>query len=136
MAVPRTDEEIITTKLVSFDLYSETSSLSFIFRLPTETLEDIFIQQARDYHSENGGHPTPTLPSWVNVSYVCRHWRNVALNCATLWTYLFIMSPRWTEEILARSKKAPLKLHVNPHHGHGSEAPCVVGKVMDHVERH
>ncbi|KAF8555400.1 hypothetical protein OG21DRAFT_1496349 [Imleria badia] len=129
------NEEIITTKTVSSDLYAETSSLSFIFRIPTETLEDIFIQQTRDYHGENGSHPTPTLPSWVNVSYVCRHWRNVALNCATLWTYLFIMSPRWTEELLARSKKAPLKLHVDPHHGHGSEAPCVVGQVMNHVER-
>jgi hypothetical protein len=49
------------------------------------------------------------LVHWVNVSYVCRHWRNVALNCATLWTYLFVMSPRWTEELLARSKAGTIE---------------------------
>ncbi|KAF8555379.1 hypothetical protein OG21DRAFT_913367 [Imleria badia] len=131
-----TDEEIITTKTVPSDLHADTSSICSICRLPTETLEDIFIQQARDYYSENGSHPTRTLPSWVNVSYVCRYWRNVALNCPTLWTYLFIMSPRWTEELLARSKQAPLKLHVNSYvQGQGSWPQCVVGKVMDHVER-
>ena len=139
MPVPRTDEESITTESVSSsDRYGEIRSLSFIFRLPAETLEDIFIQNARDYLSESGSlnHLTPTLPSWVNISYVCRQWRNVALNCAALWTYIFIVSPRWTEELLVRSKDASLKLHVNQDlQGQGFRAPCFVGQVVNHIER-
>ncbi|KAF8555402.1 hypothetical protein OG21DRAFT_1496351 [Imleria badia] len=136
MAKPHMYEEIITTKSVSSDLYAETSSLSFIFRLPTETLEDIFIQQARDYHSDKGSHPTPTLPSWINVSYVCRHWRHIALNCATLWTYPFIMSPRWTEELLARSKQAPLTIYLNANHSDKISARShFMEQVINHLER-
>lgn len=85
--------------------------MCFISRLPTESLEAIFIQRACDYHSLLDGVPLPSAPSWVNVSYVCRRWRNVALNCPTLWSYLFIASPRWTEELLARSQQAPLKVY-------------------------
>ncbi|KAF8420965.1 hypothetical protein L210DRAFT_3573896, partial [Boletus edulis BED1] len=88
----------------------------FIFRLPNEILEVIFIQCASDYHCELFGRPTWAAPSWVNVSYVCHRWRNVALNCATIWTYVFITSQRWTDELLARSGQA-------------------VEKVMDHLER-
>ncbi|KAF8555378.1 hypothetical protein OG21DRAFT_913352 [Imleria badia] len=99
------------------------------FRLPTETLGTIFIYCARDYYS---GVPIPIAPSWVNVSYVCRHWRNVALNCSTLWIYLFITSPRWTKELLARSKQVSLKLHMNHRHcGPWS----FVEQVVDHLER-
>ena len=47
---------------------------------------------------------------WIEVSYVCRHWRNVALTCPSLWTCLPrpLRSARWMEEILKRSKKASL----------------------------
>jgi len=82
--------------------------------LPIEILETIFIHCAF-HHYHKAQNPTRRVPSWVNVSYVSRHWRNVALNCPTLWTHLFLTSPRWTDELLARSKQAPLKLHVNLH---------------------
>ena len=52
------------------------------------------------------------MPGWVSISYVCRHWRNVALNCPILWSNLFLTSPRWTEVLLSRSKHAPLRIHV------------------------
>ena len=108
-------------------------SLSPVCRLPIEILEPIFIHCACDYHNDDSGYPTQRVPSWVNISYVCRHWRNVALNCPTLWAYLFVMSPRWTAELLSRSKQAPLKLHVNP--DEGSRALSFVVQVMSHVER-
>ncbi|KAF8437306.1 hypothetical protein L210DRAFT_2365089 [Boletus edulis BED1] len=105
----RVDEEIAKQIRLLCDLQTQRNSFLPISRLPIETLAAIFIYSARDYH--HSGHPTRTAPDWVNVSYVCRHWRNVALNCATLWSYLFVVSPRWTEELLARSKQASLKLH-------------------------
>ncbi|KAF8415732.1 hypothetical protein L210DRAFT_2613731 [Boletus edulis BED1] len=110
---------------------SNLHTYAFISRLPTETLQDIFIHCARDYHYQHLC-PTGFVPSWVNVSYVCRHWRNVALKSPTLWAYLFIISRRWTKVLLARSKQASLKIRVSlvPR----QRLSCV-GMVMKHVER-
>ena len=125
----------IKQKSVSSKFDAERNSLPYVFCLPTETLEDIFIQRARDYQSWQGGLPRPTVPNWVNVSYVCSHWRNVALNCATLWTHLFITSPRWTEELLARSKQAPLTVYVNTHYEDNISRSHFVEEVMNRLER-
>ncbi|KAF8437278.1 hypothetical protein L210DRAFT_3547373 [Boletus edulis BED1] len=129
----RVDEEIAKQigSLTLCDLQTQRNSFLPISRLPTETLAAIFIISARDYHNTRNGYPTRTVPDWVNVSYVCRHWRDVALNCATLWSYLFITSPRWTEELLARSKQAGLKLHAE---GRGAGL-FFVRRVMNHMER-
>ncbi|KAF8555397.1 hypothetical protein OG21DRAFT_913855 [Imleria badia] len=131
------DEEITGPKSVLFNISAQRNPPSFISRLPTETLEAIFIHGACDYHSEASGHAIASAPSWVNVSYVCRHWRSVALHCATLWTYLFLTSPRWTNELLARSKQAPLKLHVNMSYVGVSFKVGLysLDQVMKHVER-
>ena len=93
--------------------YIEKSPRCFIYRLPIDILEAIFIQCAHDYFREDSGDVISTAPGWVNVSYVSRHWRNVALNCPTLWTHCFVTSPRWTDELLSRSKQASLKLAVS-----------------------
>ena len=134
-AIARMDEEIARPTDTLSNL--EKNTLCFIYRLPTETLEAIFIQNAHDYFRDaRGWRCGPIVPSWVNVSYVSRHWRNVALNCATLWTYLFVTTPRWTEELLARSKQASLKLDVYAC-GRDEERRVFrfLEQVMDHVER-
>ncbi|KAF8428846.1 hypothetical protein L210DRAFT_3563898 [Boletus edulis BED1] len=105
----------------------------FISRLPIEILQDIFILCAQDHHYRSFCSTEP-VPSWVNVSYVCRHWRNVALDYPTLWTYLFITSRRWTEQLLARSEQASLKIRVNLVPRKTPGLFCV-GMVMNHVER-
>ncbi|KAF8449470.1 hypothetical protein L210DRAFT_2664781 [Boletus edulis BED1] len=120
-------------KSVFSSLHASTNAHPFIFRLPTEILEDIFIQCASDYHCEHDGRPRSAAPSWVNVSYVCHRWRNVALNCATIWTYVFITSQRWTEELLARSRQASLKIRIWLLDE--SRWLNTVEKVMDHLER-
>ncbi|KAF8119731.1 hypothetical protein EV363DRAFT_1380174, partial [Boletus edulis] len=131
------DEKIMRETPALSSLHMHRNPLCFVYRLPSETLEDVFIHYARDYHRTANVDPAPTVPTWVNVSYVSRRWRHVALNCATLWTYLFITSPRWTEVLLARSNQAPLKLHVDLDHddkviGWGLRS---VKPVMNHVER-
>ncbi|KAF8442167.1 hypothetical protein L210DRAFT_3197217 [Boletus edulis BED1] len=105
-----------------------------ILRLPIEMLEAIFIHCARICCSKFSG--SRTVPSWVNVSYVCHDWRNVALNCSRLWGYLSVVSPRRTEELLARSKQAPLKLFVYPDpQDNASLAQGFLKQAMKHVER-
>ena len=130
MAMTAIDEEIINSALSNLDIQGD--SVCFISRLPRETLEAIFIRGACDYWSEDEGFFVSTPPSWVNVSYVCSHWRDVALNCATLWSYLCVMSTRWTEELLSRSKQAPLKLYANLHREGGMH---FLEDVVIHVER-
>ncbi|KAF8433056.1 hypothetical protein L210DRAFT_427098 [Boletus edulis BED1] len=136
MTVARVKGEGTRQKSVLSNLHTPWNTHPFIFRLPTEMLEDIFIRCASDYHYKHDGRPIWAAPSWVNVSYVCHHWRHVALNCPTLWTYLFITSRRWREALLARSRQASLKIRGNllalPDESRWLK---MVETVMDHVER-
>ena len=76
--------------------------------LPFELLGIIFLEYAQQFSLW-----TTRVPPWVAVSYVCRHWRNAALGCASLWARLFFVSPEWMDELLVRSKAAPLFIHVD-----------------------
>ncbi|KAF8433045.1 hypothetical protein L210DRAFT_3486677 [Boletus edulis BED1] len=126
-------EEVMGQKSALSNFHAPWNAHPFIFRLPPEVLEDIFIQCASDYHCEHDGTPTSAAPSWVNVSYVCHHWRHVALNCATVWTYVFITSQRWTEELLARSRQASLKIRISLFNEF--QFLNTVEKVMNHLDR-
>ncbi|KAF8555388.1 hypothetical protein OG21DRAFT_1496339, partial [Imleria badia] len=135
------DDEIIDVTLSNLKI--QRSAVCFISRLPTETLEAIFIHRACDnwHHSIAYGPPLPfqwprlAAPGWVDLSYVCRHWRNIALNCPTLWTYLFMTTPRWTEAFLRRSKQASLKLAVHVEEEDEHLALRFVEQVVKHSER-
>ncbi|KAI9573745.1 hypothetical protein HD554DRAFT_548001 [Boletus coccyginus] len=97
---------------------SITQKSALINLLPNEILEIIFIHCAfYHYQDLDGLNPVSRVPRWVNVSYVSHHWRNVALNCPTLWTHLFVTPPHWNHHwmdvLLARSKQVSLKLRAN-----------------------
>ena len=129
MSLARVEEDITRLKVALSDVYARKNSFSSTFRLPTETLADIFIRCARDHYHYYHSHST-----WFNVSYVCRHWRNVALNCPTFWSYISMIPRRWMEEMLVRSKKAPLKIRVRiPYEA--DDSWNTFKKVMNHAER-
>lgn len=133
ISIAHTDEENTVTRHIPALSNIHAPSISFVVRLPIDILAAIFIEGSRDYYDRyNSGHHISTAPSWVNVSYVCRHWRHVSLNCPTLWSYLFDTSPHWTQELLSRSKHAPLKAYVDLDFGH--KFPFLE-QVMTHVER-
>ncbi|KAG2121199.1 hypothetical protein BD769DRAFT_1015704 [Suillus cothurnatus] len=49
------------------------------------------------------------LPACLEVTHVCRHWRNVALERPTLWTCINVSSTSpWLDVMFERSQKAPL----------------------------
>ncbi|KAI9574274.1 hypothetical protein HD554DRAFT_2325100 [Boletus coccyginus] len=102
---------------------------------PRYDRQTIFILCARKYQYQDRDKDcwtrcdSPNVPSWVNISYVCRHWRNVALNCPTLWSYISATSPRWTEEFLARSEQSLLKFSQSARNN------SLLEQVMNHVER-
>ena len=129
------DEEIDKHLLSLSNLRAQKNAFLPICRLPPEILANIFTHGARDYH-ENNGLSGFRIPGWVNVSYVCRHWRNVALDCPTLWTYHFTASLRWTEELLVRSKQASLRIRIccdslTP----GSWWSALLERLLSHAER-
>ncbi|KAJ3526209.1 hypothetical protein NMY22_g10257 [Coprinellus aureogranulatus] len=84
------------------------NSLSLPNQLPAEILSSIFLlvlyhhREKVLYHGENEG------ARWIRVTHVCRHWRQVALGCPTLWAELSFANTALTEVMLSRSRNAPL----------------------------
>ena len=129
-AQERLDDEIAALTLALCNLRTQRNTLSPISRLPPEILASIFIHCACSRQKKQRG-----IPNWVNVSHVCRHWRDVALNCSTLWSFLFVSSKYWTEELLARSKKAPLKVRVDSDCPKQSKELNLLEKVAPQADR-
>ncbi|KAF9238625.1 hypothetical protein BU15DRAFT_75076 [Melanogaster broomeanus] len=110
----RTNNEIALLKLPICALFTQKNALLPVSRLPCEILATIFLYQAYSFYQDPQDFPMwGAAPPWANVSYVCRHWRNVALTCPSLWSFLFVFSPRWTEELLSRSKRVPLRILID-----------------------
>ncbi|KAF5313045.1 hypothetical protein D9619_003552 [Psilocybe cf. subviscida] len=86
-----------------------------IMKLPAEILSLIFHCMRQPPPTANPA-VFETFPfkqrteEWVFVTWVCRHWRNVALNDPTLWTIVPYLRSRWIPEIIERSRNAGLKI--------------------------
>ncbi|KAJ6518826.1 hypothetical protein C8R45DRAFT_949358 [Mycena sanguinolenta] len=79
-------------------LQYQRNALSSIGKLPPEMLSRVFLFCIH-----------PDSLSWIReISHICRHWRAVALGCPNLWSFPVFAQPRWAEEMLKRSKMAPL----------------------------
>ncbi|KAJ3540381.1 hypothetical protein NMY22_g4316 [Coprinellus aureogranulatus] len=75
-----------------------------INQLPPEILSAIFdIVKARSKKS----YGKPRL-SWIRVSFVCRHWRTIALDSTSLWAAIDFMNPEIAELMLCRTKNSLL----------------------------
>ncbi|KAI0722194.1 hypothetical protein C8T65DRAFT_691865 [Cerioporus squamosus] len=67
-----------------------------VTRLPPEILAEIFLCQAAiirrervAVHAAKGDSEIhQSFYKWLNVAQVCHHWREIALNCANLWTWI------------------------------------------------
>src|SRR5579863_1736304 len=50
-----------------------------------------------------------SFPSWISITYVCRHWRAVALNHRSLWvTITSELGLGWIKASMERSKPLPI----------------------------
>ncbi|TCD71959.1 Delta(24)-sterol C-methyltransferase [Steccherinum ochraceum] len=85
-------------------------------RLPPEILGHVFACYAetmQDYDQSRSGQTR--YYSWILVTHVCHHWRQVALNTPSLWGDIFISrippSPTLLQEVIHRSKHTPLRVH-------------------------
>ncbi|KAF7790708.1 hypothetical protein EIP86_001664 [Pleurotus ostreatoroseus] len=85
-----------------------------IARLPPELLSTIFVAYAtsiREDYTLSWRDVQPYL--WVQVTHVCRYWRDVAIDCAVLWNWVVPASVACTQTILSRSRSAPLIINLN-----------------------
>ena len=108
------------------ELKTRRNTFAFISCLPPEIICGIFLL-VRD-------EATNWMPlGWIRVSHVCRHWRNMALTCPSLWTCLPLRESRWTEEMLKRSKMA--SLIVRPNGRNPSVSTSTMKMALSHILR-
>ena len=126
------NDDISRQKSISHNLHSQRNHLAPISRLPTDLLESIFIRLACD----NFCGDAPRVGRWVHISHVSSHWRNVALNCPILWSYILFTSQYWIDVFLAISAQAPLKLWIDVHYQVDScKLSEFIDKILEHAER-
>ncbi|KZV72492.1 hypothetical protein PENSPDRAFT_359385 [Peniophora sp. CONT] len=80
--------------------------------LPDELLAEIFLhlhscRLGESERSDLAYHPTPP---WVPASHVCARWRNVAIHCRKLWSFIVDADPHWTKISIQRSDPLPISL--------------------------
>jgi hypothetical protein len=99
------DKEIQHTSEVLRMQKTRRNTLAPISLLPAEILSKIFTTLASSCFDHSDG----TDLSWIcSVTAVCGHWRAIALECPSLWCFISVECPTWTEVMLERSKMAPL----------------------------
>jgi len=95
-------------------LKSYRNSLAPVSHLPHILLTDIFILI---HHSESTNDRfSQCPPTCLQISHVCRTWRDSALQCPLLWTNILFHPPEWTAIMLERSRAAPLTVRVPIQH--------------------
>ncbi|RDX53599.1 hypothetical protein OH76DRAFT_1398723 [Lentinus brumalis] len=90
-----------------------------VTRLPPEILAEVFLWQAAILRKERvalheakgDGDIHQSFYKWLNVSQVCHHWRDVALNCVNLWTWIAFeerIKTWYIRDLVKRARGLPL----------------------------
>ena len=88
-----------------------------VHQLPVEILQKIFTCVAEPRLPDDDPF-LQVYPEWIAITYVCRHWRAVALNHHSLWgTITPNLSFTWLKILMARSEPAlvDVELRVGQH---------------------
>ena len=91
-------------------LKSYRNSLAPVSCLPHILLTDIFILLHQSERNDKLFVHRP--PPCLQISHVCRAWRDSALQCPLLWTDILFRPPEWTPIMLERSRTAPLRVRI------------------------
>ncbi|KAG1741098.1 hypothetical protein EDB19DRAFT_1706298, partial [Suillus lakei] len=75
--------------------------------LPPEILTNIFAYTGGEPYEIHTGTQRRHFGAMI-TTHVCRRWRQVAIECPTLWTSIDDVPPRWLAILLERSKEAAL----------------------------
>ncbi|TDL13987.1 hypothetical protein BD410DRAFT_797407, partial [Rickenella mellea] len=82
---------------------------SFALRLPPEIVGAIMTTLVQDLFFSDI-HKTECL--WIKVGHICRYWRQIALECPNVWSYIDTRRTALVKELVRRSNSAPLIVYV------------------------
>ncbi|KAI0284068.1 hypothetical protein BC826DRAFT_171019 [Russula brevipes] len=107
------DREVDATMLLTRALLTHRNTLAPASVLPPEVLARIFHLVALAESSP----PEMGSLRWINVTHVCRHWRQVALDDSSLWARISgrSVNTTWFSETLARARNALLEIDLFEH---------------------
>ncbi|TFK67471.1 hypothetical protein BDN72DRAFT_859126 [Pluteus cervinus] len=97
------DDQILVLNQQIQILQMERNTLLPISSIPDEIFAHIFLL-CRGRDLSNGA----DMQALVQLTWVCHHWRSVALTTPSLWAYIGKENFPWAGECLTRSKEAPL----------------------------
>ena len=110
LAQSQIDREIDDFESAILVLKRRRNTLSLVSRLPFEILGRVFESTRVVMSDERTQQPQI---GWIAVSHVCSHWREIAMNWPQLWSHIDFRCLKWAEEMLHRSKMAPLTVRLD-----------------------
>ncbi|EAU82732.1 hypothetical protein CC1G_10637 [Coprinopsis cinerea okayama7 len=107
-----------------YELKIRRSQLTAVSRLPDGVLRRVFRllrrsaeerpPSTRDVYNDFRQDWHAKMKSWIVVTHVCRRWRLIALECASLWsTWSHFCGPSWLATAISRSKNVPITLEID-----------------------
>ncbi|KAH9023091.1 hypothetical protein EDB85DRAFT_2093907, partial [Lactarius pseudohatsudake] len=137
------DAEIKSLEASIQALRYRRNALAPISSLPTEVITTIFsflhipVTLSFSKYPQGGQPKRSEQLAWLRVAYVCRQWREIALNHPLLWSHVYftVFSSAGATEILSRAKRVPLYLEARvPFHLWDNSRFSVLQKeLQDHV---
>ncbi|KAI0047725.1 hypothetical protein FA95DRAFT_1199524 [Auriscalpium vulgare] len=88
-----------------------------VSRVPPEILSTVFtflldIDPPQALHASN--YKLSSTFGWLAVTYVCRHWRQVALQQSSLWSHVTLtFGSQWAATFLSRARNLPISIQVH-----------------------
>ncbi|KAG2148839.1 hypothetical protein DEU56DRAFT_753078 [Suillus clintonianus] len=120
------DEEIAALAGSMGVCHSHTNAPPSNSRLPSEILAMVF--EHHEYQERFDGSANDGVPACLEITHVCRYWREVALGCPALWTFICSPSASWLGTMLERSMNAPLIVML--------ESPVPLEKYLEPILSH
>ncbi|KAI0069319.1 hypothetical protein BV25DRAFT_1986811 [Artomyces pyxidatus] len=116
------DAEVSAVELSLCALKAEINHLSPVSHLPPEIISRILLFHAANDHPDINGPDEQSShdrrpcndPGWVKATYVCRRWRQIALDCPGLWNHVILAcGATLATTMTAHAKAAPLVVTLN-----------------------
>ncbi|CDO69830.1 hypothetical protein BN946_scf184803.g28 [Trametes cinnabarina] len=110
---PQGVHDVMATDIVR-QLRYRANALAPVNRLPAELLVFIF-EHATDTRSGHRQRPTvrARIHSLLDVSHVCKQWRDVALDAPALWTCVDDRNEQLLKAFFEHSRSLPISLHLS-----------------------
>ncbi|TFY78888.1 hypothetical protein EWM64_g5122 [Hericium alpestre] len=113
--------------LAMCSIRTRCNALSPISALPAEALARVFQFCAAAY-------PPASCKQhrlgWIEVTHVCQHWRDTALQFPALWGNIcYALGSQWDETMLARAKVAPISVLRNV----GGAEQSSLARIFEHL---